>query len=292
MNDLQEFFKSVAIEKKKVAEEQSRLHEREQRLQPQVKVELNDLSDFFGVLGNAKRNLRPQTIKQISETPKVEEIKLNLELESFFNRLSSFENALEKIDQPQQEPVIEEQIIEPEIQPETHKAENRIIREVIEETPEEKVEEVKPVDLNELRFPTKEMMSESEDTNVSQLAEAMNRFNKKDEIITEEISDLEQLKREFKNFKDTVIKQMSTISGGGEVNLLKLDDIDTGAIGDGKVLSYNSGTGKLQFVTGGAGALADLTDVDDTDLANDSIMQYNSTSGKFEFTNELDGGTV
>ena len=136
------------------------------------------------------------------------------------------------------------------------------------------------------------MMSESEDTNVSQLAEAMNRFNKKDEIITEEISDLEQLKREFKNFKDTVIKQMSTIGGGGEVNLLKLDDIDTGAIGDGKVLSYNSGTGKLQFVTGGAGALADLTDVDDTDLANDSIMQYNSTSGKFEFTNELDGGTV
>ena len=292
MNDLQEFFKSVAIEKKKVAEEQSRLHEREQRLQPQVKVELNDLSDFFGVLGNAKRNLRPQTIKQISETPKVEEIKLNLELESFFNRLSSFENALEKIDQPQQEPIIQEQIIEPVIQPETHKAENRIIREVIEETPEEKVEEVKPVDLNELRFPTKEMMSESEDTNVSQLAEAMNRFNKKDEIITEEISDLEQLKREFKNFKDTVIKQMSTIGGGGEVNLLKLDDIDTGAIGDGKVLSYNSGTGKLQFVTGGAGALADLTDVDDTDLANDSIMQYNSTSGKFEFTNELDGGTV
>tara|TARA_R110001592_G_scaffold5123_1_gene28372 strand:+ start:377 stop:1255 length:879 start_codon:yes stop_codon:yes gene_type:complete len=292
MNDLQEFFKSVAIEKKKVAEEQSRLQEREQRLQPQVKVELNDLSDFFGVLGNAKRNLRPQTIKQISETPKVEEIKLNLELESFFNRLSSFENALEKIDQPQQEPIIQEQIIEPVIQPETHKAENRIIREVIEETPEEKVEEVKPVDLNELRFPTKEMMSESEDTNVSQLAEAMNRFNKKDEIITEEISDLEQLKREFKNFKDTVIKQMSTIGGGGEVNLLKLDDIDTGAIGDGKVLSYNSGTGKLQFVTGGAGALADLTDVDDTDLANDSIMQYNSTSGKFEFTNELDGGTV
>ena len=115
---------------------------------------------------------------------------------------------------------------------------------------------------------------------------------KKDEIITEEISDLEQLKREFKNFKDTVIKQMSTIGGGGEVNLLNLDDIDTGAIGDGKVLSYNSSTGKLQFVTGSAGALADLTDVDDTDLADDSIMQYNSSTGKFEFTNELDGGTV
>jgi len=288
MNDLQEFFQSVAIEKKKVAEEQARIQAREERLNPQVTVELSDLSDFFGILGSAKRNLKPKTLQDAVTPAKPEQTKMNLELESFFNRLSSFENALEKIDQPQQEPVIEKQIIEPEI----HKAENRIIREVIEETPEEKVEEVKPVDLNELRFPTKEMMSESEDTNVSQLAEAMNRFNKKDEIITEEISDLEQLKREFKNFKDTVIKQMSTIGGGGEVNLLNLDDIDTGAIGDGKVLSYNSSTGKLQFVTGSAGALADLTDVDDTDLADDSIMQYNSSTGKFEFTNELDGGTV
>jgi len=289
MNDLQEFFQSVAVEKKKVAKEQARIQAREERLNPQVTVELSDLSDFFGILGSAKRNYKPKTIMDSVSPAKPEQTKMNLELESFFNRLSSFENALEKIDQPQQEPVIEEQIIEPEI----HKAENRIIREVIEETPEEKVEEVKPVDLNELRFPTKEMMSESEDTNVSQLAEAMNRFNKKDEIITEEISDLEQLKREFKNFKDTVIKQMSTIGGGGEVNLLNLDDIDTGAIGDGKVLSYNSSTGKLQFVTSsGGGALTDLTDVDDTDLANDSIMQYNSTSGKFEFTNELDGGTV
>ncbi len=288
MNDLQEFFQSVAVEKKKVAEEQARIQAREERLNPQVTVELSDLSDFFGILGSAKRNYKPKTIMDSVSPVKPEQTKMNLELESFFNRLSSFENALEKIDQPQQEPVIEEQIIEPEI----HKAENRIIREVIEETPEEKVEEVKPVDLNELRFPTKEMRSESEDTNVSQLAEAMNKFNKKDEIITEEISDLEQLKREFKNFKDTVIKQMSTIGGGGEVNLLNLDDIDTGAIGDGKVLSYNSSTGKLQFVTGSAGALADLTDVDDTDLADDSIMQYNSSTGKFEFTNELDGGTV
>ena len=291
MNDLQEFFKSVAVEKNKVAEEHARLQEREQRLQPQeIKVQLNDLSDFFGVLGNAKRNLRPQTIAQISETPKVEETKLNLELESFFNRLSSFENALEKIEQPKEEVAIQEKIIEPEI----FKSENRIIRELVEEGSKENKEEVNPVDLNEVRFPTKKSKIEAldEDTSVSHLAEAMNRFNKKDEIIAEEISDLEQLKREFKNFKETVIKQMSTIGGGGEVNLLKLDDIDTGAIGNGKVLSYNSSTGKLQFVTGGAGALADLTDVDTDNLVDDSIMQYNSTSGKFEFTNELDGGAV
>ena len=87
---------------------------------------------------------------------------------------------------------------------------------------------------------------------------------------------------------------MASIGGGGEVNLLKLDDVDTGALADGKVLSYNASTGKLVFATssGGASNLADLSDVDTSSLADDSIMQYNSSTGKFEFTNELDGGTV
>ena len=113
-------------------------------------------------------------------------------------------------------------------------------------------------------------------------------------IITEEKSELAKIKEEFRHFKEMVIKQMASIGGGGEVNLLKLDDVDTGAIGNGKVLSYNASTGKLQFVTssGGSSNLSDLSDVDTTNLADDSIMQYNSTSGKFEFTNELDGGTV
>ena len=42
MNELQEFFQSVAIEKKKVAEEQARIQAREERLQPQVNIDLTD----------------------------------------------------------------------------------------------------------------------------------------------------------------------------------------------------------------------------------------------------------
>ena len=114
------------------------------------------------------------------------------------------------------------------------------------------------------------------------------------ETITEEPSELDKIKEEFRHFKEQVIKQMASIGGGDEVNLLKLDDVDTGAIGNGKVLSYNASTGKLQFVTSSSGAsnLTDLSDVDTSSLADDSIMQYNSSTGKFEFTNELDGGTV
>ena len=244
MNELQEFFQSVAVEKKKVAEEQARIQAREERLQPQVKIELNDLSEFFGICATTR--LRPKTIQDAVTPPKPEEQKMHLELESFFDRLSSFENALE------------EQITKPKV--------------------EEKIEEVK-----------------EEKSSTELLADAMSKYTKgAPETITEEPTELDKIKEEFRHFKETVIAQMASIGGGGEVNLLRLDDVDTGAIGNGKVLSYNASTGKLVFTTssGGASNLSDLSDVDTTNLADDSIMQYNSSTGKFEFTNELDGGTV
>lgn len=243
MNELQEFFQSVAIEKKKVAEEQARIQAREERLKPQVNIELNDLSEFFGICATTRP--RPKTLQDAVTPPKPEEQKMHLELESFFDRLSSFENALEK------------QIAKP------------------------KVEEVKEV--------------QEEKSSTQLLADAMSKYTKgAPETITEEPSELDKIKEEFRHFKEQVIKQMASIGGGGEVNLLKLDDVDTGAIGNGKVLSYNASTGKLQFVTSSSGAsnLTDLSDVDTSSLADDSIMQYNSSTGKFEFTNELDGGTV
>ena len=243
MNELQEFFQSVAIEKKKVAEEQARIQAREERLKPQVNIELNDLSEFFGICATTRP--RPKTLQDAVTPPKPEEQKMHLELESFFDRLSSFENALE------------EQIAKP------------------------KVEEVEEV--------------QEEKSSTQLLADAMSKYTKgAPETITEEPSELDKIKEEFRHFKEQVIKQMASIGGGGEVNLLKLDDVDTGAIGNGKVLSYNASTGKLQFTTASSGAsnLADLSDVDTSSLADDSIMQYNSSTGKFEFTNELDGGTV
>ena len=244
MNELQEFFQSVAIEKKKVAEEQARIQAREERLKPQVNIELTDLSEFFGICATTR--LKPKTIQDAVTPPKPEEQKMHLELESFFDRLSSFENALE------------EQIAKPKSE------------EIIEEVKEEK-------------------------SSTELLADAMSKYTKgAPETITEEPSELDKIKEEFRHFKEMVIKQMASIGGGGEVNLLKLDDVDTGAIGNGKVLSYNASTGKLVFTTssGGASNLQDLSDVDTTNLADDSIMQYNSSTGKFEFTNELDGGTV
>ena len=154
MNELQEFFQSVAIEKKKVAEEQARIQAREERLKPQVNIELNDLSEFFGLCACARP--KPKTLQDALTPPKPEEQKMHLELESFFNRLSSFENALE------------EQITKPKV--------------------EEKIEEV-----------------QEEKSSTQLLADAMSKYTKgAPETITEEPSELDKIKEEFRHFKEQV----------------------------------------------------------------------------------------
>ena len=62
-----------------------------------------------------------------------------------------------------------------------------------------------------------------------------------------ELNSLEEMKKEFQKFKNIVTQQMSTIGGGGEVNLRKLDDVDDSSKANGFALKYNSSTGKYDF---------------------------------------------
>ena len=62
-----------------------------------------------------------------------------------------------------------------------------------------------------------------------------------------ELNSLDEMKQEFQKFKDLVTQQMSTIGGGGEVNLRKLDDVDDSAKANGFALKYNSSTDKFDF---------------------------------------------
>ena len=55
------------------------------------------------------------------------------------------------------------------------------------------------------------------------------------------------MKKEFQKFKNIVTQQMSTIGGGGEVNLRKLDDVDDSSKANGFALKYNSSTDKFEF---------------------------------------------
>jgi len=63
------------------------------------------------------------------------------------------------------------------------------------------------------------------------------------------IDTLEKLTREFLNFKNITSMQMSTIGGGGGVQLLDMDDVNISTKANGYVLKYNSSTEKMDFVT-------------------------------------------
>jgi len=77
----------------------------------------------------------------------------------------------------------------------------------------------------------------------------------------DKIDSLDKMKEEFVRFKDTVSHQLSTLGGGGSVNILDNDDVDISSKANGKILAYNSSTGKMEFTTNAGGV--DLSDVDE-----------------------------
>ena len=246
MNELQEFFNSVAKEKKKVEEEKI-------RFTPRVNIDLSkDLSSFFGTVSEAKRE---HVIIAKRESTKLDA------LQGFFNRLDKFESALqENIERQKEEPKGDnwedtesyeiEQIEKNKTESEKKQEELEPIVETIQKVEEVK-EEVKQVEVKPVNYFSKKTRPEPkvEETDVNSLAQAMSGLIKKPEQLDEQpqLSDLEKLQREFTQFKKLVSMQMASIGGGGEVRLLNLDDVDTRSLGNGKFLVFNSTTQKLEF---------------------------------------------
>ena len=104
-------------------------------------------------------------------------------------------------------------------------------------------------------------------------------------------ADTKEFEKDFKNFKSLVLKDVVQYknkvnaiisknivggsSGGGEVNLRFLDDVDRDSIQNGYVLSYDSATNKFKFVaqTGGGGGAS--LDQYARDVANNSYATAN-----------------
>ena len=253
MNELQEFFNSVAKEKKKVEEEKI-------RFTPRVNIDLSkDLSSFFGTVSEAKRE---HVIIAKRESTKLDA------LQGFFNRLDKFESALqENIEKQKEEPKDDWEDTESyEIeQIEKDKTESEKKQEELEPIVETKIdrfptaeerwpragEEVKQVEIKPVDYFNKKTRPEPkvEETDVASLAKAMSGIIKKPEQLDEQpqLSELEKLQREFTQFRKLVTMQMASIGGGGEVRLLNLDDVDTSSLGNGKFLVFNSTTNKLEF---------------------------------------------
>ena len=81
---------------------------------------------------------------------------------------------------------------------------------------------------------------------VAQAIKFIEETNLKEEIESEDETNVDNLKAEIKQVRDILYKVLAHGPGSGEVNLLKLDDVDEdSAKVDGKFLKYQSSTGKF-----------------------------------------------
>ena len=73
------------------------------------------------------------------------------------------------------------------------------------------------------------------------------------------IDTLEKLTREFLNFKNITSMQMSTIGGGGSVNVLDMDDVNISTKANGYILKYNASTERMDFIDPNSSLITGLT---------------------------------
>ena len=208
-------------------------------------VEISDeLGGFFTAITKAKTDLTEKIEK--------EEVKI-AGLEDLFTKLSTVKKKkkVEKKKVLLLEP--EEEVIEPvelsgwekrqqEVDEELEKVAKEIEeRQELEEKEENKYIKAVEKQLSETRY--------------------QNELDKNKLKTLDKIDSLDKMKEEFVRFKDTVSHQLSTLGGGGSVNILDNDDVDISSKANGKILAYNSSTGKMEFTTNAGGV--DLGDVDE-----------------------------
>ena len=115
MSELSSLFGIISEGQKQAAQEKAekeRIEEdRKQRLEPQIDVGLNDLSEFFSVMSTKKKvDALPKETKQ-----EVQQLEV---LSSFFEQMSNFENSLDSaIETSKKEPEVIENIVEVEKEP-------------------------------------------------------------------------------------------------------------------------------------------------------------------------------
>jgi len=164
------------------------------------------LVDFFSIINDEKKQVKEKVVKSEKKIADLEEL---------FTSVTKEKKKKELILEPEKEIKEEEQTVSETLQDELEpiKSKESVIDKVTKKLSEMKV-------ANELD---------------------------KDRLKTlDRITSLDEMKKEFVKFKEVVTRQMSSIGGGGEVNLARLDDVDTDtALIDKRVLQYDGATGKF-----------------------------------------------
>ena len=235
-----------------------------------IQRELADSKKKFAKeIQESNKKVEEEKKKQVEASQKEQSEKEEKALKNLENLFLKLGGNLEEIEEE------EKKLNEDDIgsEPETLEvAETQEQEDVVEEpvgVVEEGIGHEKDVEDDEKR---EKITEQEEETTVDAVADAISK-QEKDKEKPKETSASKRIKiLEEKVTK--IIKQMSTIGGGGEVNLNRLDDVDTTGIANDKILKYNATSGKWEMADDGGGG---GTDVDLSAVAQNIIPDADGT---------------
>ena len=219
-----------------------------------IQKELADSKKKFAKeIEESNKKVEEEKKKQVEASQKEQSEKEEKALKNLENLFLKLGGNLEEVEE--EEKTLNEDDTGPELQ----------VVEVTEEQKEDDVEE--PVGVDE------ETVGHEEDVEVVEEREEIAEQEKTVDAVADAISKQEKDKEKPKETPTSkriklleekvtkIIKQMSTIGGGGEVNLNRLDDVDTTGIANDKILKYNATTSKWEMADDGGGSDVDLSAV-------------------------------
>ena len=186
--------------------------------------------------------------EQITKTEQTEiETKKLKNLENLFLKLGG---NLEEIEEGEQDLHEDDIGLEPEVVEVAEKQQEDVVEEptgVVEET----IGHEEDIKVDERGEEEQQEIVKEEDT-VEAVADTISKQEKDKEKSVKETPTSKRIKL-LEEKVSKLIKDMSNVGGGGEVNLNKLDDVDISGIANDKILKYNSSTNKWEMADDGGG---------------------------------------
>jgi len=225
--DLNDFFKLLAEDKKKKKEEFDSVV---------GDLGLDSLFNEFATLKKKEKE------KKVEEQKEQESIIGEITLDSVFEEVANLKKETKK-KKVQEEKTVK--AFEKWLYSETPKEQEQIIEDVIEES----LDEVLEVLQDHKEKPEEKLIEKS----LGLLAEPSDAKIQQDPLtpLDQKFATLDDLQKHYSTFLSRIQQQLSTLGGGGETKLRYLDDVvgiatNSGAY-DGKYLQWNSTTNRAEF---------------------------------------------
>ena len=247
-----------------------------------------ELSDFFSLVSQEKSENKARLKEQI-ESPQSDLGNLFKELEKALIETKK-EPAVEPVI-VKEEPVVEFESFSDIAYLNTPKESVEVVEEPVEVVePEPPIEAVfmEPVDENE---EIESIIGYEDESENDYIKEVVTQISAQKDVHEKPITDFESLQKEFINFKHKVIEQLSTLGGGGAININDMEDLVTSGREDGDSIVYSSSTNKYTHSSASVSSNLSLEDSIDGSLLLNGTDADSSNAGD-DFTQEsgVDGG--